>query len=351
MNPGIYTTDSRRPIDARRVIVAALMPLAAFALAWFFWAAVQPNVWFIFFPAVFFSSLIGGKQAGFAATAFSTVVVWWFFIPLYHSFALERPSLLISIGTFAAMGVLVSLTHDYLRKANQQAAAALADARSANDGLEVQVQERTADLRQANVALRTSEDHLRRLYDSDMLGLIFWNTHGAITDANHKFLKMVGYDQEDLKAGRIDWVNLTPPEYRHLDVAAIEALRATGVQKMPFEKEYIRKDGTRFPVILSGAMLDEAREDGVAFVLDITERKQAEEALRESEERFRLVQDHSPDGFTILRPIRNALGSVVDFTWVYENATIARLNGTDPKARRAGLARCSARIPTVSCRC
>jgi len=65
---------------------------------------------------------------------------------------------------------------------------------------------------------------------------------------------------------------------------------------------------------------------------NIDKYKREEEALRESEEQFRVAQELSPDGFTILRPIRDAQERVVDFTWVYENATIARLNGTDPKA-------------------
>ena len=70
----------------------------------------------------------------------------------------------------------------------------------------------------------------------------------------------------------------------------------------------------------------------VVSLKDITDRKRVEEALRESEGKFRVAQELSPDGFTILRPIRDAQERVVDFTWVYENATIARLNGTDPKA-------------------
>ncbi len=76
---------------------------------------------------------------------------------------------------------------------------------------------------------------------------------------------------------------MTPPEYRLLDEHAIAELRATGVAT-PFEKEYIRKDGSRVPIILGVATFDQARNEGIAFVLDITEKKKAEEALARSEE-------------------------------------------------------------------
>ena len=145
---------------------------------------------------------------------------------------------------------------------------------------------------QAEQALRSSTLRLRRFYESGMLGVLYWNTDGIITDANDKFLEMIGYSREEL--GRIDWVSMTPPEYQLLDEQSIAELKAIGINRTPFEKVYLRKDGTRIPIIIAGAMLDEARHDGVAFVLDITDRKRAEEALRESEERFRALADSIP---------------------------------------------------------
>ena len=158
----------------------------------------------------------------------------------------------------------------------------------------------TEELQAANEELRHQGDELLKLtrlfervnnvfvafYESGLLGVIFWNMDGEIIDANDKFLDMVGYTREDLTAGQIDWANMTPPEYQHLDEASMGELKSTGVNKMPFEKEYIRKDGVHVPIIVAGAMLDDARFNGVAFVLDITERKMAEEVLQTTLQRF-----------------------------------------------------------------
>jgi PAS domain S-box-containing protein len=69
----------------------------------------------------------------------------------------------------------------------------------------------------------------------------------------------------------------------------------------------------------------------IEFALNITENKKVEKELRKSDERFRIAQDMSPDGFTILQPVRDAQNRVIDFTWIYENEAIARFNGTDPQ--------------------
>ena len=137
-----------------------------------------------------------------------------------------------------------------------------------------------SERKRAEAALRENAQRLRQFYESGLLGVIFWNTRGQITDANDEFLEMVGYTRAELNAGEIDWLNMTPPEYRHLDDASVGELKATGVNKSPLEKEYIRKDGTRIPIAVAAAMLDEERVNGVAFVQDITERKQAEAEVR-----------------------------------------------------------------------
>src|SRR5262249_72843 len=105
---------------------------------------------------------------------------------------------------------------------------------------------------------------------------------GRISEANDAFLRILGYDREDLIYGRLRWTELTPPEWRERDERAMAELRSTG-SFQPFEKENFRKDGSRVPVLVGVALFKEGGEEGVAFVLDLTERKRAqrvEESLR-----------------------------------------------------------------------
>ena len=137
--------------------------------------------------------------------------------------------------------------------------------------------------------LQEREAKIRRLVDANIIGIFIRDNEGRILEANDAFLRIVGYDREDLVSGGIRWTDLTPPEWRDRGARVVQELKTTGTAQ-PFEKEYLRKDGSRVPVLIGAAIFEESGNQGVAFVLDLTERKQAEENLRESERRYREAQ-------------------------------------------------------------
>src|SRR5215469_3643374 len=127
--------------------------------------------------------------------------------------------------------------------------------------------------------LQNREAKIRRLVEANVVGIVMWNLEGTITGANDAFLRMVGYEREDLASGRVRWTDLTPPEWRHQDERAIADLKANGVFQ-PCEKEYFRKNGSRVPILIGGAFFEDSGREGVAFVLDLSEQKRAESQLR-----------------------------------------------------------------------
>jgi PAS domain S-box-containing protein len=129
------------------------------------------------------------------------------------------------------------------------------------------------------------EARIRRLVDSNIIGIVTWDLEGRIIEANQAFLDMVGYAREDLVSGQLRWTELTPAEWRGADEQIIGELKAAGTLQ-PREKEYFRKDGGRVPVLVGRALFEWNRDEGVSFVIDMTERKRAEEKLRASEQRL-----------------------------------------------------------------
>jgi len=136
---------------------------------------------------------------------------------------------------------------------------------------------------------RGLEAKIRRLVEANVVGIVMWNLQGTITAANEAFLHMVQYAHEDLASGGVRWTDLTPAEWRGRDERAVAELKASGIFQ-PFEKEYFRKDGSRVPVLLGGALFEYGGNDGVAFVLDLIEQKRAQEGLRASERSLRQAQ-------------------------------------------------------------
>ncbi len=128
--------------------------------------------------------------------------------------------------------------------------------------------------RQAEEALRASEERFRSALEIETVGVVFFDQESRITDANDAFLRMIGFSHVDLESGILRWDELTPPEWIERTRQDVEELGATG-RSVPYEKEYYRKDGSRRWGLFAGKALD----NGVAveFVLDITDRKRAEE--------------------------------------------------------------------------
>jgi PAS domain S-box-containing protein len=156
----------------------------------------------------------------------------------------------------------------------------------AKDELEELVEKRTTALARANLqlkleledrkkiedALRQSEAKFRRVYDSGMIGILFWDLTGTVTDANDAFLQMLGYSRAELDAGNIKWDEITRPELRHFDTLAISEMKAQGAS-VPFEKVFIRKDGTPIPLLFGAALLEGSNNQTVCFALDLSKRR------------------------------------------------------------------------------
>jgi PAS domain S-box-containing protein len=147
-------------------------------------------------------------------------------------------------------------------------------------------------IKERTVELHKSQANLKHLVNSSLIGILV-GEGDLITDANDAFLKMVGYSHEDLRNGTLRGSSLTPPEYGAADAAATTMARQTG-DCPPYEKEYVRKDGTRVPVVVGSVFLDGARRQWVSFALDLTERNrlEAEQTLRISAQTANQAKDN-----------------------------------------------------------
>jgi len=138
--------------------------------------------------------------------------------------------------------------------------------------------------------LQKREARIRRLVDSNIIGVFIWDSDGHIRNANDAFLGTVGYDRDDLDAGRLSWTALAPAEWlegsRHHRMPKLDGTRSL----QPVEKEYLRKDGSRVAVLVGVASYEDTANQGVAFVIDLTDRKRMEAAAREHDRRYRETQ-------------------------------------------------------------
>ncbi|HMB23998.1 MAG TPA: PAS domain S-box protein, partial [Anaerolineales bacterium] len=153
-------------------------------------------------------------------------------------------------------------------------------------GTDITESKRAAD------ALRRSEARLRQMIETSLVAIGLGDSTGKIFDANEAFYRLTGYSREEIQSSQLGWNQLTAPEYAELDRQMIATLVATG-SAGPYEKEYIRKDGSRLPLLLTMSELP-GRDEHIAFIIDITERKRTENALAQALQELRMHIDNSP---------------------------------------------------------
>ena len=144
-------------------------------------------------------------------------------------------------------------------------------------------------------ALQIENERFMRFVNSNVVGILIGNDIGEVILANDYYLDLLGVSRQELIDGKVDWKKFTPPEWLPADEKAIRELHERGVSE-PYEKEYIRSDGTRVPVYIADAILPGPGKEIAAFVIDITERKRAEQALRRNEELFSTLVEAAPFG-------------------------------------------------------
>ena len=208
----------------------------------------------------------------------------------------EMPFIFVSetIGEEAAVNAMRAGAQDYVPKH---------DLRRLIPAVERELRESAArkERRRADAALRRSEDRMRRLLESNIIGVLLWRRNGEVFDANDAFLNMLGFTRAELEAGRIDWRRLTPPDFSNLTDTRITEILTTGSCR-PFEKDFFHADGHRVPVLIGGARLDEDTGDAISVVHDLSEIRRVTLALGEESEMRRSILDATPLPVIVLDP-------------------------------------------------
>lgn len=241
-------------------VLALLLPLLACGLQWLLWPWLAPFVWFLFFPAVFFSARLDGLRGGLIGAALSIALVWFFFISPQLSWTIETPSRFYSFALFLLMGYLFGTVHERLKQALSQA-----------------------------------ERRLSTTCESVTVGIARVTPDGRWICVNQRLCDIVGYSREDLLLRNFG--ALIHPDNPAVDVVDMRRMLAHEADRCAIERHHVRKDGSAVWIRLTLVMClsPDGRPDYfIVIVEDIDEKKAAEVALNESRERMRIFIEHAP---------------------------------------------------------
>lgn len=162
--------------------------------------------------------------------------------------------------------------------------------------------------RRAEREVRQSEARFRRLNESGIIGIVVSNITGHISEANDAFLSLLGYSRAEFEAGEVTAQKINAPEKEQPEVAARMKIKSEG-KASPWEKELIHKEGHRVPVLMAVAQLDRSVKEYMTVTLDLSERKRAEAATRESEAHKTAVMEASLDAVVLM----DHTGTITEF--------------------------------------
>lgn len=260
----------------QQMVLALLPPLVALGVQWLCWHWLQPLMLVLFYPAVFASSWVGGLRGGLVGTVLSAVLLWYFFVPPQLSFAVSEPRMLLSMAVFCGMGVLFALLHEKLRTANQT--------------LEARVARRTQDLLAAREITQRSEARLAAIVGSAMDAIISVDGEQKVLLFNAAAEAMFRCSAAEALDQPLD--RFIPQRFRAVHQEHVQGFGRTSHTSRSMRSlgtlSGVRANGDEFPIEASISQVEVAGQKTYTVILrDITERKLAEEALRESEAEFR----------------------------------------------------------------
>jgi PAS domain S-box-containing protein len=257
------------PNTVFRSTLAALIPLGAAILQSLCWPVIQPFVWFLFYPAVFLSSWVGGFVPGLAASLLSVGLVWWQFMEPVHVLLKPRPAVYLNAAMFLAMGVLFAYFNRRLREALRKV--------------------KEAELRARDKRM----DRMSRMAKTGWWEFDPVTFAGAWTDE----VALI----HDLEAGTQPNVEMGLSFYHERDRPRIaEAVRRAVVEARPYDLELelvTAKGASKWIRTMGQPVVERGRVVRVEGALqDLTDRRAMELALRDSEARFRALFEQAGVG-------------------------------------------------------
>ncbi len=287
------------------IAAAIAAPLLASALQWVLWGILQPFAWFLYFPAVWLSALLGGTAGGLAATLLSGALSFYLFIPPYLSWIKESAHPLGSWVFFMLLGIAFSLSRPQWKAPGS-------------------VLPRSAlPRRLADRLLLQNEKLFRFVFEKASIGIAVLDMRtGQFRRVNGRFCQILGLPEEKLVERT--YPSVTFSEDLGEDAEKLELLRHNRIPNFRKEKRFLRQDGSTVWTTVFCVPLWESEDPPqyyLAMVDDISERKKLEKALKISEAKHRMVADYAYDWEFWVAP---------NGQFVYSSPSCRRMTGYDP---------------------